>query len=91
MKFAHHLRMLLLQRRADILLEHASAKRAHLNRPHVQSAHMISYPVSEREDEFQLGTVYALAAVAIAALVVYVNLFHEEPATMTACTQIAAK
>ncbi|WP_194720790.1 hypothetical protein [Noviherbaspirillum malthae] len=101
MTFVDRIQIALMLRRADNVIRNAKdriAERARLNRPHVQSDHLIGWPVprppvERRAPDHSVGILYGTIAASLAALVVYVNAFHTEP-TLLACsapTQIASK
>lgn len=84
-------------RRADNVIRNAERQRdmrEHFNRPHVQSDHLISYPVPKPKappaPEYGIGPFYAVFVLSVVALVAYVNL-NPETAPVYACSQIASK
>ena len=98
MTFIDRIQTSMMLRRADNVIRNAKREkcmREHLNRPHVQSDHLISWPVQREKPqpapEYGIGPVYAVTVISMVALVAYVNLFYAEPAALTACLQIASK
>lgn len=101
MTLLDRIQIALMLRRADNVIRNAKnriAERARLNRPHVPSAHVNGWPVPQppaerRAPDHSVGILYGTIAASMAALVVYLNVFHTEP-TLLACsapTQIASK
>lgn len=77
-----------LRMRMFFLLRRARMARTQLNRPHVPSAHLVSYPVPQTRPDCGITPRYiAVLAVAFSA-VVYANWSHTAPAMPPTCTQL---
>lgn len=99
MNLIDRIQISLMLRRADNIIRNAAAARehrAHINRPHVQSPHLISYPVpkaqpARRNIEYGIGPFYAACVICLVGLVAYLNAYHRDPGVMYACNQVASK
>lgn len=85
-------------RRADNVIRNAKRekdRRDHFNRPHVQSDHLISYPVPREKPQtapdLGIGPIYAACVIALVGLVAYVNFFHPDAVQTYTRSQIASK
>lgn len=97
MSIRRRIDMFFTLRRADRAAAKALAEKAardHLNRPHVQSDHLIGVPPvipqpapSRRTSDLGIGPLYAACIICLIGLVAYVNTYHHAPGAMYACTQ----
>jgi hypothetical protein len=86
-------------RRADNIIRNADlgkARRERINRPHVQSDHLISYPVPKAKPvkhraDYGIGPFYAACVICLVGPVAYVNAYHRDPGAMYACNQVATR
>lgn len=101
MNLIDRIQMALMLRRADNIIRNAQDKktsRDHLNRPHVQSDHLIGYPPvipqaapARLDMDYGIGPFYAACVIGLVCVVAYVNVYYRDPGAMYACTQVATK
>lgn len=103
MNLIDRIQLFFMLRRADNFIRNAKRAKdlhAHLNRPHVQSDHLISFPVPKKKPnvapDYGIGPFYAAALICIVFLVYWVNTYYTPTqyvptASLSACMQVASK
>lgn len=97
MNLVDRIEVALIKRRAEKKLrahEEMKAARDHLNRPHVQSVHMIGHfvpPPAPTVRDYGITRRYVALVFILFGVVAYANVYHPETARPYACTQIASK